>query len=174
MSVFSLGNRDPRIPASAYVADEATVVGDVTLGEGASVWPGAVIRGDNEPIRLGAATNVQDSAVLHTDPGVPLTIGDNVTIGHHAMLHGCTIGDGSLVGIKAVVMDRAVIGKSCLVAAAAVVVEGQVFPDRSLILGSPARVVRPLTEAELASLQASAESYRKRGSEYKARLKKVG
>ena len=121
MALYRLGDDAPSIPSSAYVASEATVIGKVTLGERVSVWPGAVIRGDNEPIRIGAGSNVQDNAVLHTDPGFPLTIGANVIVGHQAMLHGCTIGAGSLIGIQAVVMNGAVIGAGCLVGACALV-----------------------------------------------------
>jgi len=173
MALYRLGNDAPSIPSSAYVADEATVIGKVTLGEGVSVWPGAVIRGDNEPIKIGDGSNVQDGAVLHTDPGFPLTIGANVTIGHQAMLHGCTIGDGSLIGIQSVVMNGAAIGKDCLVAAGAVVTEGKQFPDRSLILGVPAKVARELSDEAIAKMHAGTESYVKRQQMYKARLKRL-
>ncbi|MBI2229153.1 MAG: gamma carbonic anhydrase family protein, partial [Deltaproteobacteria bacterium] len=121
MAIYQLGNDAPIIPSSAYVAKEAVVIGRVRLGERASIWPGAVIRGDNEPIRIGEGSTVQDNAVLHTDPGFPLTIGANVTVGHQGMLHGCTVGDGALIGIQALVMNGAVIGKECLVAAGALI-----------------------------------------------------
>ncbi len=173
MAVYQLGDDAPRIPQSAFVASEATVIGNVTLGERASVWPGATIRGDNEPIRVGNATNIQEGAVLHADPGCPLTIGDNVSVGHQAMLHGCTIGEGSLIGIQAVVMNRAVIGRDCLVGAGAIVTEGKVFPDRSLILGAPAKLARQLTEENVAVLRANAEDYAKRQEAYKAKLKRI-
>ncbi|MGZ9243809.1 MAG: gamma carbonic anhydrase family protein, partial [Candidatus Binatia bacterium] len=123
MSIYQLGDDRPIIPASAYVAPEATLIGKVILGENASVWPGVVMRGDNDSITIGNGSNVQDNAVLHTDPGFPVLIGENVTIGHQAALHGCTIGNGSLVGIQAVVMNRAVIGKNCLVGAGALIPE---------------------------------------------------
>jgi carbonic anhydrase/acetyltransferase-like protein (isoleucine patch superfamily) len=173
MAVYRLGKKIPQIPASAYVAAEAAVIGEVILGEGANVWPGAVIRGDNEPIRVGKGTNVQEGAVLHADPGIPLTVGDYVSIGHQAMLHGCTVGDGSLIGIQAVVLNNAVIGKDCLVGAGAIVSEAKTFPDRSLILGSPARVLRPLTDGDIAFIRANAEDYVKRQEMYKRELERI-
>jgi carbonic anhydrase/acetyltransferase-like protein (isoleucine patch superfamily) len=143
------------------------------MGDGASVWPAAVVRADNEQITLGARTNVQDGAILHADAGVPLTIGDDVSIGHQAMLHGCTIGDGSMIGIQAVIMNRAVIGKECLVGAGAIVTEGKSFPDRSLLLGAPAKVVRELTEKDVAFIRWNADDYKKRQEAYKTQLKAV-
>ena len=127
MALYQLGDDAPRIPASAYVADEAVVIGRVTLGERSSVWPCATVRGDNEPIRIGNDVNIQDGAVLHVDPDCPLTLGDYVSIGHQAMLHGCTVGDRSLIGIQAVVMNKAVIGKDCLVGAGSIVTEARCF-----------------------------------------------
>ena len=174
MAIFQLDDRIPRIDPAAFVYDSATVIGSVTLGAGASVWPGATIRGDNEPILIGDNTSVQESAVLHTDPGCPLTIGAGVTIGHQAMLHGCTIGDGSLIGIQAIVLNRAVIGRNVLVGAGALVTEGKVIPDNSLVLGSPAKVIRELTEDDLARLRASAANYAQRARQYKAGLKRIG
>jgi len=174
MAVYRLGRKVPQIAASAYVADEATVIGEVILGEDANVWPGAVIRGDNEPIRIGRGTNVQEGAVLHADPGVPLSVGDYVSIGHQAMLHGCTVGDGSLIGIQAVVMNGAVIGRECLVGAGAIVTEGKTFADRSLILGSPARMLRAMTDEDIAALRANAEDYVRRQAMYKRDLEKIG
>ena len=173
MAVYKLGSKVPRIPESAYVAAEATVIGQVTLGEGANIWPGAVLRGDNEPIVVGANTNIQEGAVLHADPGTPLTVGANVSIGHQAMLHGCTVGDGSLVGIQAVVMNNAVIGKDSLVGAGAIVSEGKTFPDRALILGAPARMLRELTDADIAAMHANAADYVKRQQMYKADLERI-
>jgi len=149
------------------------LIGKVALGEGTSVWSGAVIRGDNEPIRIGAATNVQEGAVLHADPGFPLDIGANVTVGHQAMLHGCTIGEGSLIGIQAVVLNGAVIGRHCLVGAGAIVTERKTFPDRSLILGAPAKVVRELTDEDVARLDTSAAEYAARGERYRGRLQRI-
>lgn len=174
MPIYKLGGQAPQIHASAFVADEATLIADVRLDEGTSVWPGAVLRADNEPITVGAASNIQEGAVLHTDPGCPLTIGRNVTVGHQAMLHGCTVGDGSLIGIQAVILNNAVIGRGCLVAAGAVVTEGKVFPDRSLIMGAPAKVMRALDDAVVAGLLASAVSYRERALRYHRELEPIG
>jgi len=174
MAIFQLDDRIPRIDPEAFVHDSATVIGRVTLGAGASVWPGATIRGDNEPILIGDNSSVQECAVLHTDPGCPLTVGAGVTIGHQAMLHGCTIGDGSLIGIQAIVLNRAVIGRNVLVGAGALVTEGKVIPDNSLVLGTPARVIRELTEDDLARLRASAANYAQRARQYKAGLKRIG
>jgi carbonic anhydrase/acetyltransferase-like protein (isoleucine patch superfamily) len=174
MALYRLNGQAPQVPASAYVAAEATLIGQVFLGERASVWSGAVIRGDNEPIRIGDQSNVQEGAVLHTDMGSPLTIGANVTIGHQAMLHGCTVGDGSLIGIQAVVLNGAVIGRNSLVGAGAIVTERKTFPDRSLILGAPAKVARELSDAEVANLNASADSYAQRASLFQTGLERVG
>ena len=171
MTFYRLGDVAPAIPASAYVAPNASVIGRVTLGEQASV--GAVLRADNEPITLGAGSNVQENAVLHTDPGFPLIVGERVTIGHQAMLHGCTIGDASLIGVQAVVLNGAVIGKQCLVGAGAIVTERKVFPDRSLILGAPAKLVRVLTDEDLARLDVDAEDYVRKGALYRDQLQTV-
>ena len=173
MATYRLGDDGPVIPHSAYVAAEATVIGKVTLGEHVSVWPGAVLRGDNEPIAIGNGSNVQDNAVLHADPGFPLKVGDNVTIGHQAMLHGCAIGDGTLIGIQAVVMNGAIIGKDCLVGAGALVPEGKVFPDRKLIVGVPAKVVRELSDEDIAKMHRAAPGYVRRQETYKAKLKRI-
>jgi len=173
MALYRLRGNAPQIPASAYVAAEATLIGQVTLGDRASVWAGAILRGDNEPITIGSATNVQEGAVLHTDPGFPLNIGSNVTVGHQVMLHGCTIGAGSLIGIQAVVMNGAVIGKDCLIGAGALVTERKSFPDRSLIVGTPAKVLRELTDIEVANLAASASGYADRGAMYQSELERV-
>lgn len=174
MPIYKLGDHAPTIHESVFVADTATIVGKVTLEENASVWFGAAIRGDNEPITVGIGSNVQEGAVLHTDPGRPLTIGRNVTVGHQAMLHGCTIGDGSLVGIQAVILNGAVIGPNCLVGAGSIVTENKTFPERSLILGAPARVVRQLTDDEVAALEHSAENYAQRRDLFKAQLVRIG
>ena len=173
MAVYKLGNDTPNIPTSVYIAAEATVIGKVILGEQVSVWPGAVLRGDNEPIKIGDGSNVQDNAVLHADPGFPLTIGMNVTIGHQAMLHGCTIGNGTLIGIQAVVMNGAVIGKDCLIGACALVPEGKVFPDRKLIVGAPAKVVRELTDEDVEKMHRAAPGYVQRQEMYKVMLKRM-
>lgn len=174
MAIYQLGEHSPEIDPTAYVAESATVIGKVTLAENASVWFGATLRGDNERITIGANSNVQEGTVMHTDMGYPLDIGANVTIGHQAMLHGCTVGDGSLVGIQAVILNGARIGKGCLVGAGALVTEGKEFPDGSLILGSPAKAVRTLTQQDLQGLQAGAASYVARGRLFKAQLKKIG
>jgi carbonic anhydrase/acetyltransferase-like protein (isoleucine patch superfamily) len=174
MAIYQLGDDAPEIDASAYVADTATLIGKVTLGAQASVWFGATLRGDNERITVGAGSNVQEGTVMHTDPGHPLHVGENVTIGHQAMLHGCTIGDGSLIGIQAVILNGARIGRGCLVGAGALVTEGKQFPDGSLILGTPAKVVRQLTAEDQERLLASAANYAGRGQRYKTELKKIG
>lgn len=174
MSIYQLGENKPNIPVSAYVAAGATVIGKVALGERASVWPGAVIRGDNDEIRVGAAANVQDGAVLHVDRGYPLTIGANVTIGHLVMLHGCTIGDGCLIGIQAVIMNGVVLGKDCLVGAASLLPEGKIFGDRKLIYGSPAKIIRELSDDDVAKMHRAAAGYIRRQEMYKETLKKIG
>ena len=174
MPIYQLGEHAPDIADTAYVAAEATLIGRVTLADQASDWSGVVLRGDNEPITIGARSNVQEGVVMHTDPGCPLTLGQDVTVGHQAMLHGCSVGDGSLIGIQAVVLNGAVIGRHCLVGAGALVTEGKVFPDRSLIVGAPARVVRQLTDDDVARLNASAATYVQRGALFKQHLKRIG
>lgn len=174
MAIYQLGDRVPVIPASCYIAPEAVVIGRVTLGERVSVMFGAVIRGDDEPIVIGDDSNVQDNAVLHTDPGCPLIIGKGVTIGHSVKLHGCTINDGALIGIGAIVLNKAVIGKESLVGAGSVVTEGKSFPDRAVIFGSPARAAREVSEDNVVRLRLSAESYVHRASLYPAGLKRIG
>jgi len=160
--------------ASAWVADSAQVMGNVALADNASVWFGAVLRGDTETIRIGRNSNIQDGSVLHADVGKPLVVGDNVTVGHMVMLHGCTIGDGSLIGIGAVVLNGAKIGKGCLVGARSLVTEGKEFPDGSMIMGSPAKVVRQLEPEQRAGLLMSAAHYVQNAARYKAGLKKIG
>ncbi len=174
MTLYRLRGAAPAVPPSAYVAKEATLIGRVILGERASVWAGAVLRGDNEPIVIGAASNIQEGSVLHTDDEFPLVVGDRVTVGHQAMLHGCTIGEGSLIGIQSVVLNGAVIGKHCLVGAGALITERKTFPDRSLIVGSPAVVKRQLTDAEVARLEASAAHYAERAGVYLNELEPIG
>lgn len=173
MTLYQFKDKTPVIAPSAYVANEAVVIGDVRLGENVSVWPGAVLRGDNEPIVLGDNSNAQEGAVFHTDPGYPLTVGKNVTIGHQAMLHGCTVGDGSLIGIQAVVLNGAVIGAESLVGAGALVTEGKSFPPRSLIIGSPAKAIRTLTDDDIAGLQRNAQNYVERGQAFKTALTRL-
>jgi carbonic anhydrase/acetyltransferase-like protein (isoleucine patch superfamily) len=173
MAIYQLDDLKPVIADSAWVADSAQVMGNVTLGADSSVWFGAIIRGDMDSITVGAGTNIQDGSVLHADDNMPLTIGENVTVGHQVMLHGCTIGDGSLIGIQAVVLNGAKIGKNCLVGAGALVTEGKEFPDGSMILGSPAKAVRQLSEAQLAGLKMSAQHYIDNARRYKAGLTKL-
>ena len=159
MAIYQLGEDRPRIAPGAWVADSAQVIGRVSLAQGASVWYGAVLRGDNEWITVGERSNVQDGSVLHTDMGFPLTLGQDVTVGHQVMLHGCTVGEGTLIGIQAVVLNGARIGRHCMVGAGAVVTQGKDFPDYSLILGSPARLVRELTPEQLAGMRSAAQQY---------------
>ena len=174
MTVYTLGDVSPAVAPSVYIAPNAAIVGNVVLADNATVWFGAVLRGDNETISIGAGSNVQDGAVLHTDPGFPMSIGADVSIGHQAMLHGCTIGDGSLIGIQAIVLNGAVIGKGSLVGAGAVITERKIFPDGSLIFGAPARVVRDLSAAERENLLKVAENYARRGAYYRSALKPLG
>ena len=159
MALYELDGIAPQVHESAWVADSAQVMGKVSLAEGASVWFGAVVRGDNEPIRIGRRSNIQDGSVLHSDLGMPLSIGENVTVGHQVMLHGCTIGDGSLIGIQAVVLNGAKIGKNCLVGAGSLVTEGKEFPDGSLIVGAPAKAVRVMDADQIERMQRGAAHY---------------
>jgi len=174
MAIYQLGDDAPQIDPSAWVAESANLIGKVTLGAQSTVWFGVTIRGDNEPITIGAGSNVQEGTVMHTDMGYPLDIGSGVSIGHQAMLHGCTIGDGALIGIQAVIMNGAVIGRGCLVGAGALVTEGKHFADNTLIIGSPAKAVRTLTEMESARLRENAEGYVLRGVRYQTELQKIG
>jgi carbonic anhydrase/acetyltransferase-like protein (isoleucine patch superfamily) len=173
VALYQLGDDAPRIATSAWVADSAQVIGRVSLGPDASVWFNAVLRGDHEWITLGARSNVQEGCVLHTDTGFPLTLGEDVTVGHQVMLHGCTVGDGSLIGIQAVVLNGVQIGKNCLVGAGSVVTEGKVFPDNSLILGSPAKVVREISAEQATRLRMSAAHYVENAKRFRASLKKL-
>lgn len=173
MAIYQLQDKIPQIHADAWVAKEAVVIGDVRLDAGASVWFGAVIRGDNEKIHVGAGSNVQEGAVLHTDMGFPLTIAPNVTIGHQAMLHGCTVGEGSLIGIQAVILNGAVIGKNCLVAAGAVVKENANFPDGSLIVGAPAELKRVMTPEQQSKLGRNTAFYVQNAQRFNTQLKQI-
>lgn len=175
MTVFALDQTTPKLndPDSNWIAPNAAVVGAVELGAGASVWFGAVIRGDNETIRIGARSNIQDGAVLHSDPGSPCTIGEDCTIGHAAIVHGCTIGDGSLIGMGATILNDAKIGRGCIVGANALVTEGKAFPDGSLIVGSPARAIRELDEQTQADLLATAQKYTENARRFAQGLKPV-
>ena len=173
MSIYSLGGKTPQTPPDGeyWIAPGAVVVGDVILGKNASVWFGAVVRGDNDPITIGENTNIQDGSVLHSDPGAPLIIGRDVTVGHMAMVHSCTVGDNSLVGIGAVILSRAKIGKNCLIGARALIPEGKEIPDNSLVVGSPGKVIRELEAHQIAFLTASAQHYVENWKRYVRDLK---
>ena len=174
MALYRLDEHTPQLAADAWVADSAQVIGDVHLAEGASVWFGSILRADNEPMTIGRGSNIQESCVLHSDPGFALTLGENVTIGHQVMLHGCTVGDGTLIGIQSVVLNGAKIGRNCLVGAGSLVTEGKEFPDGSMILGSPAKVVRQLDPEQIAGLQRAAEHYVQNAARFRSGLTKVG
>ncbi len=173
MAIYELDGVAPVVTESTWVADSAEVIGDVRFGPNTSVWFGVIIRADNEPITIGAGTNIQEAAVLHSDPGKPLTLGDNVTIGHKAMLHGCTVGDGSLIGIGAVILNGAKIGKNCLVGAGALVTEGKEFPDGTLIVGSPAVAKREMSREAIASVHGAAHHYIENAQRFRTGLKKI-
>ena len=171
MPIYSLGDRRPDLGRDAWVAPNATVIGDVRLGDNASVWWNAVLRGDNDTITIGANSNIQDGSVLHVDEGAPLTIGANVTIGHLVMLHGCTIGEQSLIGIKSVILNNAVIGRHCIIGANSLIPEGKLIPERSLVMGSPGKVVRQLSDEDVARLFLAAQGYVENARRYRAQLK---
>ena len=173
MAVYELDGVAPQVDASAWIADSAEVMGNVSLGADASVWFGCVLRGDTERMSVGEGSNIQDLSVLHADVGQPLTIGEHVTVGHKVMLHGCTVGDGSLIGIGAVVLNGAKIGKHCLVGAGSLVTEGKEFPDGSMIIGSPAKVVRQLTPEQMDGLRMSAQHYIENARRFKNGLRKL-
>ncbi len=172
--IYELDGVAPQLAPDCFLAPDAVLVGAVTVGSGAGIWFGAVIRADTEQIVIGAGSNVQDNCVLHADPGFALRVGERVTVGHQAVLHGCTIGDGSLVGINAVVLNGAVIGRHCLIGANALLTEGMQVPDGSLVLGSPARVQRALRGEERARLEESARRYRAKAALFRERLRRVG
>jgi carbonic anhydrase/acetyltransferase-like protein (isoleucine patch superfamily) len=173
MAAFSLDDSSVQMPASgqAWIAPNATVIGNVILEEDASVWFNTVIRGDNEPIRIGAGSNVQDACVLHTDPGFPMVIGAGVTIGHMVMLHGCKIGRGSLIGIGAIILNGAEIGEDCLIGAGALIPEGKTIPARSVVMGAPGKIIREVTEADIARMRGGAASYQRNWKRYAAGMK---
>lgn len=174
MALYRLDDHVPQVHDTAWVADSAQVIGRVEIAEDASVWFGTVVRGDTELIRIGRGSNIQDNSVLHADLGQPLVIGDHVTVGHQVMLHGCTIGDGALIGIQAIVLNGARIGRGCVVGAGAVVTEGKEFPDGWLILGAPAKAVRPLTPEQMASFQAGAHHYVHNARRFREGLQRLG
>lgn len=175
MALYALGDSVPETPGEGafWVAPDAQVMGRVVLHRNASIWYGAVVRGDNDPIVIGEDSNVQDLSVLHTDEGVPLTIGKGVTIGHKAMLHGCTVGDYSLIGIGATVLNGAKIGKNCIIGAHALITEGKEIPDNSLVVGAPAKVIRTLDEDAAAMLKHSAEHYVENWKRHSTRLRRI-
>jgi carbonic anhydrase/acetyltransferase-like protein (isoleucine patch superfamily) len=174
MAIYQLGDDVPQIDESAWVADSASVIGRVVLADEASVWFNCVLRGDSEWLRIGRGTNVQDGSVLHADAGVPLALGERVSVGHQVMLHGCTVGDGSLIGIQAVVLNGAKIGRNSLVGAGSLVTEGKEFPDGVLIMGAPAKVVRELTPEQIAGLERIAQHYVDNARRFRQGLKKIG
>jgi carbonic anhydrase/acetyltransferase-like protein (isoleucine patch superfamily) len=175
MSLYELDGVRPELVdmQTVYLAPGSLIIGKVALGKDVNIWPHAVARGDNEPIVIGDGSNIQEHSMLHTDPGFPLTIGRNCTVGHRAILHGCTIGDNSLIGMGAIVLNGAVIGKNCLVGAGALVTEGKQFPDNTLIVGSPARAVRTLDDSAISRLTLSARHYVENGRRFKSGLKKI-
>jgi carbonic anhydrase/acetyltransferase-like protein (isoleucine patch superfamily) len=173
MAIYRLGERRPHIDASAFVHESAVIIGSVTIGPRASIWPGAVLRGDNEPIVIGEESNIQDGCVLHADPGIPLTVGARVSVGHQSMLHGCTIGDGALIGIHSVLLNHCVIGSRSLVGACTLVTERKRFGEASLVLGSPARELRSLRPEEIEMLAANAQSYVHRAALFRAELHRL-
>jgi carbonic anhydrase/acetyltransferase-like protein (isoleucine patch superfamily) len=173
MAIYELDGVSPQLESGVWVADSAQVIGNVHLAENASVWFGAILRGDSDHLHVGKCSNIQDGSVLHADPGCPLHLGEYVTVGHQVMLHGCTVGDGTLIGIQSVILNRARIGKHSIVGAGAVVTEGKEFPDNALIVGAPAKVVRILDDEAIARLRASAEHYVRNAQRFASGLKRI-
>lgn len=175
MTLYSYGEHTPVLPDDDdfWIAPGAHVIGNVSLGNGVSIWFGSVLRGDNEPIRIGAGTNLQELTVIHTDPGFPCTLGENCTIGHKAMLHGCTVGEGTLIGMGATVLNGAKIGKGCVIGAGALVTEGKEIPDGSLVMGMPGKVIRETTDEQRAANLISAEHYQRRMRAFRQNLKRL-
>lgn len=173
MPIYQLHDKIPQIHADTYVADSADLIGQVTLEAGVTIWSQVTIRADNEPIVIKEGSNIQESSVLHVDAGCPLTVGRHVTVGHQAMLHGCTIHEGALIGMQAIVLNGAVIGRNCLIGAGAIVPEGRQIPDNSLVIGI-GKVVRELTAEEIAGMHAGTRHYIERGREYRTQLKRIG
>ncbi len=176
MAIYELDGKSPQLPADGhyFIADSAEVIGNVRLKANASVWFGSILRGDNELIEIGEGSNVQDGCVFHTDPGFPLTVGDNCTVGHNVILHGCTIADGALIGMGAIIMNGAKIGKGCVVGAGAIITEGKEFGDNALVVGAPAKAIRTLTPEQSKALMRGAPHYVQNGKRFKAGLKKIG
>lgn len=173
MAIYALGDRIPRFGEGGWIAENATVIGQVEAGRNVSIWYNVVIRGDNDPITIGDDTNIQDGSILHNDDGVPLKIGSQVTVGHMAMLHGCTVGDGTLIGINAVVLNHAVIGKDCIIGANALIPEGKVIPDRSLVVGSPGRIIRELSDEDIENIRTNAANYVSNARLYASEARKI-
>lgn len=175
MAIFELDGAKPALPSSGnyWVAESAQVIGNVILEENASIWYGAVLRGDNDPITIGENSNIQDASVLHTDTGVPLTIGKNVTVGHMVMLHGCTIGENTLIGIGSTILNGAKIGKNCIIGAHSLIPEGKEIPDNSLVMGAPGKVVKPVSEHRTQVIAMSAVHYVENWKRHKAGLKRI-
>jgi carbonic anhydrase/acetyltransferase-like protein (isoleucine patch superfamily) len=175
MPLYALGEHQPKLPEAGryWIAPNATLIGKVELGDDVGIWFGAVLRGDNEPIVIGARSNIQDGVMIHNDVGLPVSIGEGCTIGHHAIIHGCTIGDNSLVGMGATILNGAKIGRNCLIGANALITEGKEFPDNSLIVGSPARVIRTLDDEAVARLRQSADHYVANWQRYTKDLRKI-
>ena len=176
MAIYELDGQAPELPANGnyFIAENASVIGKIRLLDSASVWFGAVLRGDNEWIEIGEHSNVQDNCTCHTDKGFPLTIGTNCTIGHNVILHGCTIEDGALIGMGAIIMNGARIGKGCIVGAGAIITEGKTFEERALVIGAPARVIKTLTDEQVKAMTYGAAHYVHNGKRFKAGLKKIG
>ena len=176
MPLYSLDGHVPETPGEGkfWVAPDAHVVGKVVIEEDVGIWFGAVIRGDNDPISIGARTNIQDGAMLHADPGIPLTIGAGVTVGHHAILHGCSVGDNSLIGIGSIILNHAKIGKNCLIGANTLITEGKVIPDNSMVMGAPGKVVREVSEQQLQAMLAGSHHYVENWKRYAKGLKRIG
>lgn len=173
MPLYRLDDLVPSIDPSAYISDSADIIGNVTLEAGVSIWSHVSIRGDNAPIVIRRNSNIQESTVMHVDEGCPLTVGENVTVGHQAMLHGCTVMDGALVGMQAIVLNNAVVGRNCLIGAGAIIPEGRIIPDNSLVIGI-GKVVRELSAEEIAGMHANNKHYVERGQHYKTALKRIG
>jgi carbonic anhydrase/acetyltransferase-like protein (isoleucine patch superfamily) len=173
MPIYRLGDRQPQLAPSVWIAPTATIIGDVRLAENVSIWWNAVLRGDNDTITIGANTNIQDGSILHTDEGMPMTLGRDITVGHLVMLHGCSIGDGTLVGIKSVILNGAVIGKHCLIGANTLIPEGKIIPDRSVVMGSPGKVIRELSDEQLARFARNATHYVDNTQRYQQYLEEI-
>ena len=173
MTLYALGEKSPQIADTAWIAPDANVIGDIVVEEDGSIWFGATLRGDNEPIVLGARSNIQENCVLHTDPGFPLTIGESVTVGHQAMLHGCTIGDDCLIGMQSILLNGSVIGSGSLVAAGSLVMTGKEYPENSLIVGRPAKVIGEVRDKHREEIRRACESYLRRSALYRDSLQKL-